>query len=477
MAPPRSRLRRLLVPAWPPQTVAEALLLIAVVAACRLLLELWFVPRSDLVAAVAFESAGVAVAGGLLRGMALGLLLGLAARLVLRVHACRALGLGAVVLGATWAGPLLAAGGLDFPLGGAVAAFVLGLIGGAAGRGGAVRSLAFGLLCGGLVGLAPFYDMAHGWLLDALGISVRGTLVGGFDGARRRALDGIPLALVALLAWVLPPAPSARPAVLGVIRTWGPGPLALGATALAWGFVDGGSRSGLLQGLLHPPALYAPLAQALALAVLLPVAAALRMRHRRQAEPPTLGSVAPLAAGAALFGLIAGIQALPGLAAAALLLLVVAAPPGASRPVLAVDVLLGGALALALWAAGAMTVPGMTTERLAAGALALAGVAAAGASIAGMGRLAAEASGRRAGTPPWPRTMAALWLADYAVSLCAIAFAAGRVDLLLPVALAAGALVPASVVLAGPDLTHGARLLAAAAVVTAALLAAAAALP
>lgn len=476
MASP-SRLRQFLVPTWPPQSVAEALLLVAVVAATGLLLELWFEPRSDLVAAVAFQSAGVAVAGALMRAMALGLLLGLAGRLALGIDACRALGLGALLLCATWTAPLLAAGGIALPWAGAAVAAVLSLAVTAARRSGPARSAALALSVAVLAGLAPFYDAAHAWLLDVMDVSVRGALIGGFDGAQRGALDGVPLALAVLLAWVAAPAPSGRAASAGVLHTWGAGPLALGALALAWGFVDGGTRQGMLAGLLHPPALYAPLAQGLALALLLPLAMALRMRRRRRAETMALGSVAPLAAGAALLGIVAGVPALPGLAVAALVLMLIAAPPGAARPGLVPNVLLGALLALALWAAGAMTVPGMTPERLADGALAAAGVAGAGASIAGMARLAAETSGRSAGRSPWPRALAALWLAEYAASLCAVAYGAGRSDLVLPTALAAGALVPSAVVLAGPDMARGGRLLVAAAIVTAVLLAVAAAVP
>jgi len=198
MTAPRPRLRQHLLPTWPPQNVADGLLLVAAVAATALLLDLWFLPRSDLAAAVTFAGAGLAVAGALLRAVALGLLFALAARATLGADGRRALGLGAVVLVSIWAVPLLTALGTApahlLPWAGAAAAALLALAAAAAGRRGLARALVFALAAGALGALFPRYDAAHAWLLDALGLSVRGALVGGFDGAHRRALDGVPLA-------------------------------------------------------------------------------------------------------------------------------------------------------------------------------------------------------------------------------------------------------------------------------------------
>ncbi|MDA1071630.1 MAG: hypothetical protein O2825_09565, partial [Proteobacteria bacterium] len=91
------RLRRALLPTWPPQSVSEAMLLLLCAAALHLLLALWLLPGGSVPSQPDVAEAALASLGALARPMALALLLALAARVVLRVAPVLALGLGALL--------------------------------------------------------------------------------------------------------------------------------------------------------------------------------------------------------------------------------------------------------------------------------------------------------------------------------------------------------------------------------------------
>ena len=102
----RDRLRRALLPTWPPESIAEAMLLLFCAAALNLLLALWLQPGGAVPAQPDVTEAALASLGALARPMALALLLALAARVVLRVAPVLALGLGALLMAGTWVAPL-----------------------------------------------------------------------------------------------------------------------------------------------------------------------------------------------------------------------------------------------------------------------------------------------------------------------------------------------------------------------------------
>ena len=413
-----SRLRRALLPTWPPENVSEAMLLLVCAAALGLLIALWLLPEGAILAQPEVGDAALALLAALARPLALGLLLALAARIVLRVSAPVALGLGAVMLAGTWPAPLVQRlAGPESLASAWTAPACVALLALAAARLGAVRGVAHALLlaaCGALLTVTvASYDTVHAWLLDAAGISVRGALVVGLGHARREALDSLPLLALCLAGWLLAGGRQPRCLLGGVWRegAW-PALLAAGC-CLAWGYVACGAALGALPGLLQPPALYLPAALLAGLAGTFVLAAGWQARRRCDEGRPSAGTLGLVAFWALALAYLAGFAALLAVALAGGLIASAGALPARLR-------VAGGALStVLLFVAGALAIPGLEAAPPVLGPPALAGLAGAGAAFAGLRG--------SAGT----RVVEGLWLTVLFVALALLAQAGGRGDLVL----------------------------------------------
>jgi len=420
----KTRLRRALLPTWPPESVSEAMLLLLCAAALRLLIALWLLNGSTMPAEPDLADAALAMLGTLARPMALGLMLALAARVVLGVAPGLALGLGALLMVGTWAGALvqgvtgaapatinwlelLCVGVLAFP--------AARLAGKPLWAGGLL-----GLVAAALVAAVAQYDAVHGLVLDAWGLSVRGALVFSLEQSRREGLDAVPLLAICLLAWL-----AAGGAGLGrtLLLAWvgGAWPIAIaGAACIAWGYVRAGIALETLPGILQPPSIYGLVAFLAGLGALLAMVAPM-LAHQRRGEPrPSAGTLGLLAVWAAVLTWLAADEA-PFLAA--LIVLPVAAPlfikPGrwlSHRPMSPIG---GAAAAVLLWIAGVTLVPGIGVPKLPFESYLLPGLVAAGAGF----RLV---HGRATHRP-----VAALGIALLCAGLAGLALEAGRSDMLV----------------------------------------------
>lgn len=414
----QDRLRRALLPTWPPESASEAMLLLLCAAAMRLLVELWALPAAAALAQPEVGDAALALLAALARPMALGLFLALAARLLLGAGPSLALGLGALMLAGTWAGPL-AEGLALLPHGKsegvAVALVVLFALGAARLAGaGAARTMALAVFAALLAGGLVCYDAAHAWLLDALGLAVRGALVSGFSHARREALDAMPLLAACLACWIVLGGAPLRRVLGGVFVT--PWPLLAGAAcALAWGFVRAGAARGTLSGLLQPPAIYGLTALLAALGATAALMAAEKARARGAEDAPGAGERGILAAWALALAYVAGpLALLVVVLTAALLALDMLLPRGRS-PGAATRASRAAAIAvICCWGGGSIVV-GAPLLSLAT----LGGLLVAGCALNGL-----TAGESRAGP-------ASLWIVLLAAALAALALGAGRGDMLV----------------------------------------------
>ena len=417
------RLRRALLPTWPPQSVSEAMLLLCA-AALHLLLALWLLPGGSVPSQPDVAEAALASLGALARPMALALLLALAARVVLRVAPVLALGLGALLTAGTCVAPLAQGLGGAAPaqaawLGPLCTALLALPATRLAGRPAWTAAL-LAPLAAALVAAVAHYDAAHGWLLDAAGLSVRGALAFSLEQARREGLDAVPLLVLCLLAWLAAGGKELRRALLLAWRG-GAWPLAVaGAACLAWGYVRAGVALDALPGILQPPAIYGLVVFLAGLGALLAMVALL-LAHLRQGEPrPSAGTLGLLAAwGGVLTWL--GADAAPIMAA--LIVLPVAAPlflrPGrwwSHRPM---SPICGAGLALLLWIAGVTLVPGVGFPKVPFDSYLLPGLLAAGAGF----RLVHGRAGRR--------PVGALGVALLCAGLAGLALEAGRGDMIV----------------------------------------------
>lgn len=418
------RLRRALLPTWPPQSVSEAMLLLLCAAALHLLLALWLLPGGSMPAQPDVTEAALASLGALARPLALALLLALAARVVLRVAPTLALGLGALLTAGTWVAPLAQGLGGAGPaqavwLGPLCTALLALPATRLAGRPARTAAL-LGPLAAALVAAVAHYDAAHGWLLDAAGLSVRGALVFSLEKARREGLDAVPLLVLCLLAWLAAGGAELRRTLLLPWRKGG-WPLAVaGSACLAWGYVRAGVAQDALPGILQPPAVYGLTAFLAGLGALLAMVA-LVLAHRRQGEarplPGTLGLLAVWA------GVLTWLAADEAPIMAALIVLPAAAPLlirtgrwWSHRPI---SPIVGAALALLLWIAGVTLVPGVGLPSLPFDSLLLPGLLAAGAGF----RLVHGPAGRR--------PVVALGIALLCAGLAGLALEAGRGDMIV----------------------------------------------
>jgi len=418
----KTRLRRALLPTWPPESVSEAMLLLLCAAALRLLIVLWLSPGSTMPAEPDLADAGLAMLSALARPMALGLMLALAARVVLGVAPGLALGLGALFMVGTWAGALVqgvtgaAPATINWlePLCVGVLAFP------------AARLAGKPLWAGGLLGLAAAvlvaavaqYDAVHGLVLDAWGLSVRGALVFSLEQSRREGLDALPLLMISLVAWMLAGSVGLRRTLL---LPWigGAWPIAVaGAACMAWGYVRAGVALDAMPGILQPPSIYGVAAFLAGLGALLAMVALLRA-HRQGAPRPSPGTLGLLTSWSLALTWLAAAEA-P--VAAALIGLPLALPlllkPGgwADRPA----GFLGGAVfAVLLWMAGATLVPGAGLPMVSLDGFLLLGLLAAGAGFGGLYARAAS------------RPVAALCIVLLCGGLAALALEAGRGDMLV----------------------------------------------
>ena len=415
------RLRRALLPTWPPESTSEAMLLLVCAAALRLLLQLWVQPGAALVAQPGVGDATLALLAALARPVALGLLLALAARVLLKAPTSLALGLGALLLAGSWPEPLLQ-GLVGLPSGVMVwvTPVCIALLAVPAARL-ARASVASGVLlavCGLLLGaILGFYDAAHAWLLDALDLAVRGALVFGMSHARREALDSLPLLAFCLLGWSLLGGGRFRRLIAAAWlgRAW---PVLLAAmTCLAWGFVVQGAALGAMPGVLQPPAVYALAGLMAGLLAGLSLARCWQARRTQTPDHPDAGELGMIAAWALALAYLAGLGAmLAAFLAGVLLAAPVLMPAGHRLP--AALRLAGAALcALFLFLAGALAVPGATAP--AAGPVLLGGLLGAGAAFAGL--IACERS----------RLAAAAGLLALFAALAVIALGSGRGDMVL----------------------------------------------
>lgn len=358
----QNRLRRALLPTWPPENASEAMLLLLCAAALRLLIELWTVPAGAMLAQPDVATAALALLGALARPMALGLLLALAAFVLLKVPTHLALGLGALMLAGTWVLPL--ASGIAWlppetetwitvvPVAflALVAAYVV--------RTGFLQAVLLGLVAPLLAVAVASWDLAHAWALDTLGLSVRGALVFGIAHARREALDAMPLLALCLAAWMLPGGSPVR-RMLAPGGEAAPWHLQLGgACAVVLGFVGAGVALGVLPGILQPPGVYGLAALLAGLGAGAALVAGLERRRAGSSRSPSVGALGILAAWALALCYVSGPLSLPAVAlVVALLALDLLLPPG-RRPGVAIRWCRAAAIGVILWWAGSAIVPG-----------------------------------------------------------------------------------------------------------------------
>lgn len=416
----RNRLRRALLPTWPPESPSEAMLLLVCAAAMGLLIALWALPGSAILAQPRVDDAAVALLAALARPVALGLLLALAARLLLAVPPALALGLGALLLAGTWPAPLIeGTTTLTANEGVWLSCACVALLALPAARLAGARmpaGLLLGLIAALLVLAVARYDMAHAWVLDALGGAVRGALVFGLSHARREALDSLPLLAICLAGWLALGGPEPRGTILAAWRrvTW---PVLLACSACTvWGFVVSGAALGALPGILQPPAIYGAAGLLAALGASLVLASGWRARRSPQGNIPDAGTLGIALIAALALAYLAGLGALLALAPAAGLLGASILCPAAGRPGLALRTAGGALCAVFLYGAGAMAVPGAGVPSI--DVLTLAGLLGAGAAFAGL--VAAGAS----------RRIATFWLVLLFLALVLLALGAGRVDMI-----------------------------------------------
>ncbi len=415
----KDRLRRALLPTWPPESVSEAMLLLVCAAALGLLIELWALPGGAILAQPRVDDAALALLAALARPMALGLLLALAARTILVIPSSLALGLAALLLVGTWPAPLVEAF-TNLPTGALmwltpVCVAVMALPAARLTRARISRVLLLAFCSALLTAAVAHYDMAHAWLLDAVGGAVRGALVFGISHARREALDSLPLLAFCLLGWVLLGGAEARRLIAAALRGTAWPWLLAGSACLTWGFLVHGAALDAVPGIMLPPAIYAPLGLLGALGASLVLARGWQARRSGAAGDAATGELGIVAVCGLALAYLAGLGSLLAVTLAGGLIAASTLPGANAGPGRALRLAIGALCAVCLYGAGAMAVPGIGLPVV--DALTLAGLLGAGTAFAG---LAFSARSRMA---------AAFWLVVLFVALALLALGGGRGDM------------------------------------------------
>jgi hypothetical protein len=427
-----NRARRLLVPAWPPESVGEALLLGMCVVGLRILFDLWLPVQQVLPLYASPGVQALVLLGEALRWTVMGLAFALAARLILKADATMALAVGGAVLLALCAEPV--AGSLwpelsfdqMLAVSGASVAVMAGLMGRTQTR--HPDRLGAFVVVAVLIALAVLrYEQLHAWCLDLGGFAVKGALIADRNEAHRTFLLHLPLLAVVLVLWMVTGGEAARRAWRIVEREWPATVLAFLALSVAWGYVVAAQTQSLglqawLPSLFLPPSIYGLLGVILGLALIGVMGASICGRVRRRSSVLSAGDVLALAVVVCLLGVGVSVLVLPALAVFALILLIVIWPLGGSRPSVVLALVGGGLMALAAFWAGALALPDLNLENFMSRRLLFVTVFGAGAAVAGLAHLDDESTGRGSARTDRPRLMTVVWLINLGVAF-AIAIA------------------------------------------------------
>lgn len=424
---PDSKVRRLLVPAWPPESVGEALLLGMCVVGLRILFDLWLPIQQVLPLYASPGVQALVLLGEALRWTVMGLAFGLVAHLFLKTDTRTGLALGAVVLlglcsepvaGAIWPNltfdEMLAVAGLSV----AAIAFCVALS--------HTRhpvQIALFVVASALIAIGGLrYEQFHAWLLDLGGVAVKGALIADRNEAHRSFLLHLPLLAIVLSLWLIAGGESARRAWRTLEREWPATVLVFVALAVVWGYVvaaqtQSRSLEAWLPSLFLPPSIYGLLGVIMGLALIGLIGASICGRVRRRSSLLASGDMVAVAIMACLLAVGVSVSILPALGIFALILLIVIWPMGAPRPPMVLELIGGGLLALAAFWAGALTLPGLNIDNFVSRRLLLVTVFGAGAAIAGLAHLVDESTGRRPAQTTQPRAMAAVWIGNLGIAL------------------------------------------------------------
>ena len=447
----RSLAKSLLVPAWPPLSVSEALIYVLAAVGLRVLLDIW-VPETQVLPL--FDNStdqAMMLLGQGLRWTVMALIFGLAARLALKLDPILALATGAFILVALCLDPVVGRAWpqLDFYtlvgiIGGlaAVMALVVGLALSRQPVRIAVYVLAVGILAmGGLT-----YMQRHAWLLDFVGFAVKGALIADRDEARRVFLLHLPPLLVFTVLWLVLGGIRARQTWYVVTREWSW--LVFGFVALAalGGWIAGAvsesaSLDAWLPSLFLPPAVYGVVGMVMTLALLSTIAASIRGRLRQRVSVLGIGDLVAMAGAAVVIAIGVAPVTLTALGAFALILLVMIWPTTALHRAVPMQLLGGGLLGLSAFAAGALALPDLDVARFVSDPLLLAVVFGGGAALAGFSEIVDEVTGRRPAISDHTRLIGAMWLVDYALALGVLVGLVGASSPLLWGMIGLGALV------------------------------------
>lgn len=424
---PDSKVRRLLVPAWPPESVGEALLLGMCVVGLRILFDLWLPVQQVLPLYASPGVQALVLLGEALRWTVMGLAFGLVAHLALDTETRAALALGAAVLLALCAEPVAGAIWPDLTFDEMLA--VAGL---------SVAAMAFGVALSQtrhpvqialFVGSAALiavcglrYEQFHAWLLDLGGVAVKGALIADRDQAHRTFLLHLPLLAIVLILWLAAGGESARRAWRTIEREWPATVLAFVAVAVVWGYVVAAQTQSLglkawLPSLFLPPSIYGLLGVIMGLALIGLIGASICGRVRRRSSLLASGDMLAAAIIVCLLAVGVSVSILPALGMFALVLMIVIWPMGAPRPPMVLELIGGGMLALAAFWAGALALPGLSIDAFLSRRLLLVTVFGAGAAIAGLAHLVDEFTGRRPAQTAQPRAMAAVWIVNLGIAI------------------------------------------------------------
>ncbi|MBT5432036.1 MAG: hypothetical protein HOK83_00055, partial [Rhodospirillaceae bacterium] len=435
------RLRRLVVPDWPPKSVSEALLLVLCAVGARILLDLWL-PREQVIPLFSAPAdQALVLLGELLRWSVVVLVFGLAARLALRVEPSAALGIGAGVLLAFCLEPVLVLFRPDLTLyqvvaGLALAAALVALALGWITTRRLRPSLVFMLAIGVLAAMALTYMQRHAWLLDLAGMAVKGALIADRDEARRVFLLHLPPLIVISGLWLILGGATARKLWYVVQREW-PWPVfgfvALGVIGgwMAAARAESLSLEAWLPSLFLPPAVYGLFAVIMALALVGVLGASVQGHLRQRTSTIAVPDLAAMAVIVVVLSLAISPGVMAAVAAFAMVLLALIWPAGPARPPMVLELAGGGALAAAAFCAGALALPEFDVERFRGMAPLLAAVAGGGIALAGLARIVDESVGRRPAQTRRPRLVAAMWLVDFGTALAIVAALMGIGDPLL----------------------------------------------
>ncbi|MBC6440459.1 MAG: hypothetical protein GDA49_08665 [Rhodospirillales bacterium] len=444
----RGSARSLLVPDWPPQTAAEALLLVLCAVALRLLLDLWLPVEQAIPLFNEPADQARVLLGEALRFIVVALMFGLAARLILQIGPTAALGTGAGVLLAFATEPLL--GRFDPGLGfneliaaQALAAALFALVIGALLSRRLAPSLGFAIVVGLITVGSMTYMQRHAWILDAVGMAVKGALIADRDEARRTFLLHLPPLVVICILWLLLGGSEARKLWYTVKREW-PWPIfGFIALVIAGGWMAAARAESLslgawLPSLFLPPAIYGLFAVILSLALVIAVAAAIQGRLRQRAHIVARGHLFAMTLIAVVLALAISPDVLIAIACFAATLLVLIWPMGQSRPPMMLELVAGGALTATAFCAGALALPEFEIDRFADMAMLIATVAAAGVALAGLARVVDEVAGNRPASSRRPRIIAAMWCLDLGAAIVGATLLMGLASPLLWTVIAAG---------------------------------------